>query len=98
MTNSCKNCKHWNTKESNSIWFRPNGVDMGTCDATPMLSEATEWSEDQSDYVEWEDSSRKLTDEYANTKAFVMDGSDYRADLITTSEFYCNQWEVGNNV
>ena len=36
---------------------------------------------------------RVIGSEFANDKAFAQDASDYHADLITTSDFGCVQFE-----
>ena len=51
-----------------------------------MFWNCTEWVEKGDDYV------RELNNEHKNDKAFVQDGSDYIAYLITKEEFGCNQF------
>lgn len=57
-----------------------NADETRTCAAVPMLWDATEWSED----------GRRVTSpKFANTLAFVTDGSDYFAALLTKPDFGC---------
>ena len=47
----------------------------------PMFWDSTEWSE--------EGDGRQIKSEFINQKAFLQDGSDYRAFLIVSDDFGC---------
>ena len=49
-----------------------------------MFWDATEWNSD---------GDRVLIEKYKNTRAFVQDGSDYNAVLLTKADFGCTQHE-----
>jgi len=76
--NTCKNCKFWKTDDDEEI----EGVHR--CGAVMQLWNASEWD------AEYEH--RQIKEEFKSKKSFVQDGSDYRADLITTAKFGCNEF------
>ena len=78
----CKNCKYW--KETNS--YPIEGEKLGKCKKVQMFWNCTEWVEKGDDCV------RELNKKHKDDKAFVQDGSDYIAYLITKEEFGCNQF------
>lgn len=57
-----------------------------------MWEDAREWVDDDAydlpDYA--------LKPQYANRLAFALDGSGYKADLITRAGFGCVQWETSD--
>ena len=73
---NCGNCVHWG-----GISYK-NGT-IKKCNNTPMFWDATKWDD--------EGETRIVKPEYINNKAFVQDGSDYKADLLTMAGFCCNQ-------
>ena len=77
----CKYCKYWQEPDSEYGEI----IESGTCKAVPPLWEVTQWAEDYT--------SRSIKAEYANTLAFVQDGSDYIARLKTLPNFWCVMWE-----
>ena len=80
--NKCVDCKHWD-KNTDSDY--PDNFDFGKCRNVVMFWDATEWEEP--DYER-----RVLTKDAEGKKAFVQDGSDYRAELITLKDFGCNDF------
>lgn len=74
---TCKTCKFWEIPE-NQYGEVPG---TGKCNAMPQFWDASEWVEDSD--------SRKIKPEYAGKLAFVRDGSDYYAALMTMPEFGC---------
>ena len=72
----CDTCQHWQRNEHGT------GSDfaLGRCKAAPMFWDATAWDEE---------GNRVLIQKYADTKAFVQDGSDYSAELLTKPDFGC---------
>jgi hypothetical protein len=49
-----------------------------------MFWHLTDWTDEED---------RVLKEKFKDDKAFVQDGSDYHADLLTLSNFGCNQFE-----
>lgn len=83
---ACKNCKYWGVSE----YYPVKNAEIGKCNRVKLFWDATKWgcSDDPDD---WD--SRVLRDENKNDKAFVQDGSDYQAFLLTLGDFGCNQFE-----
>ena len=81
---NCKDCKHWK-KETGY----PQSFNLGTCNKVVMFWDSTEWGEDSSG-----ETVLNLTDEAKGNLAFVQDGSDYSADLLTLAQFGCVQFEA----
>ena len=81
----CNKCKFW-TKETDSDY--PKHFELGKCTRVKLFWECTEWGDLPND-----DYGRVLTDEAKDNKAFVQDGSDYAAELLTLSDFGCVQFE-----
>lgn len=86
--NTCKTCKHW---KKAGPWETGYGLGLGTCGKFPMYWDATEWSEE--DEEGGVGITRKLNDKYKDNKAFLQDGSDYSADLLTKESFGCVEHE-----
>lgn len=83
----CKNCKYW---EETDVYPIKN-MKIGKCKRVKMFWASTEWTEEErEDYVVI----RKLLKDRENDKAFVQDGSDYVAYLLTLEEFGCNQFSA----
>jgi hypothetical protein len=80
MNMNCATCKHWGDYSD-----APTNIKVGKCNKVPMFWDSTEWKEVGEDYL------RVLTDE--ENKAFVQDGSDYSAKLLTVADFGCVQHE-----
>lgn len=80
MENICKNCKHW----EESKFYNLKGIIFGDCNKVEMFWGCTKWDNE---------GGRILKEEYKDDKAFVQDGSDYTAVLITKEDFGCNQFE-----
>lgn len=89
--NFCKTCVHWEPCQKGDTG---HCLGMGWCKAAPMLWDSTEWSKGGD--------CRVFKAEFANCKAFVQDGSDYSAKLLTLPDFgcvshseYCNGVDCG---
>lgn len=74
---TCNTCRFWSDK----IYDTVNGVELRKCTNVPMFWNATEWNDDGD--------GRTFTDKHADKLAFVQDGSDYSAVLITRGNFGC---------
>ena len=83
-TKTCSTCKHWDPPHS--VCGELPG--SGTCKFTPQLWDATEWGDSQ-----FGETVRIRNPKYARRLAFVQDGSDYPARLVTMAEFGCVQHE-----
>lgn len=84
----CKDCAHWDTEIRNNF---PDGINLGKCSRVKMFWDCTEWDYDN------ELAPRKLTKEARGNLAFVQDGSDYTASLITLDRFGCVQFKEKQN-
>jgi hypothetical protein len=75
---NCKDCKHWDAEN------RSHGMkaEIHKCKRMKMFWDCSDWSEDGNDRIFTDDS-----------LAFVQDGSDYYAELLTKPEFGCAMWE-----
>lgn len=74
----CSNCQFWCRDEEPYS----EALDVKRCKYAVFAEYATKWNEDYD---------RVLKPEFQSVKAFVMDGSGYRAVFYTTSDFGCNQ-------
>lgn len=81
----CEDCKYWANSKDEHDASDVKGIELGRCKRVKMFWDATDW--------DWDADNRVLMDGYENDKAFLQDGSDYRADLITAKEFGCVQFE-----
>jgi hypothetical protein len=79
----CNTCKYWEQSKQNR---EINNV--GNCNAVVMYWEATDWVRNSEDDV-----SLQLKEPYKHKLAFVQDGSDYAASLLTLPTFGCVQHE-----
>lgn len=79
----CKDCKFWTSPEE--LQDYPTGIGVGKCNRVKMFWDNTYWDD------EFE---RALKPSAADHKAFVQDGSDYKASLLTKEDFGCVQFEV----
>ena len=80
----CETCKHW---EKRAKKFLP---EFGVCHGIGMNYAETEWDK--------ETGKIKLKQGSEHIKAFVEDGSDYYAALISTKDFGCVMHEEGKYV
>jgi hypothetical protein len=78
----CDGCKHWNQDQDFA-------AGLGECTRAHPFWELSTWKDDDDGYR------RVLLPAAANDKMFVQDGSDYRAHLITTPDFFCAHFEPG---
>ena len=78
----CKDCRFWERDEDSNLDERQ--FNLRTCRRIKMFWHSTEWSR--------EGEQRVIKEECRNEKAFLQDGSDYRADLLTMPDFGCVQF------
>ncbi len=75
---TCATCVHWLPTTSDHLCHIKS---LGTCQYVRQYWDATEWTKD--------DDHRKVKDSCVNQLAFVQDGSDYYAELLTLATFGC---------
>lgn len=84
---NCGNCKYWDAKgkeESPSWWLgEEKQRSVFKCKRVKMFWDSTDWDKEGENRIFLDDS-----------KAFVQDGSDYYAELLTKADFFCNMWEA----
>ena len=73
----CATCKHWSPSGQ---YETGHSQGMGSCGATPMFWDHTEWNDD---------GERIIKPDSAHITAFVQDASDYSATLYTRPEHGC---------
>lgn len=89
---NCGKCKHWDKgcdSESTSYYWQQKSMGLGVCTKVHQFWNATEWSNDE----DAEDDTRIPKEKHKCDLAFVQDGSDYWALLLTKPEFGCVQFE-----
>lgn len=74
----CDKCKYWINEEY------PTNPDLKVCSKAKPLWECSEWNDDME---------RVMLPEFKDLKMFVQDGSDYRAIMLTRSDFFCAHFE-----
>lgn len=77
---NCNNCKHWGVNKNHL--YAQGKTDVKRCERVPQYWDSTDW-----------DSTGDKRIYTVESKAFVQDGSDYHAELLTKADFYCNMWE-----
>lgn len=76
---NCKDCKHWDYDKD---FYGNIRKDIGVCRRVKMFWDCSMWNEE---------GTRIFTDD---SLAFVQDGSDYHAELLSRPEFGCVMWEA----
>jgi hypothetical protein len=86
----CDGCKHWKKGSDNAEWEAESagfGECLGVRERWVIQDEASEgmkWdSEDNSSFV------TKRVEALKAARAYVQDGSQYRAELFTAPDFFC---------
>lgn len=72
----CDACKYWDEKEARDL----DGLPLGLCTRAMPLWDATTWNKE---------GKRVLEPKFADRRFFAQDGSDYRADVYTATDFFC---------
>ncbi len=91
-TMKCSACSLWNKSDKGEPGWR---MGMGRCTNVPKFFDATE------DIVEFDpydagEGARTLKAEFVGVKALALDGSGYRAELITAPDFGCVSYAIRN--
>jgi len=81
----CENCTFWSMNTDSKY---PAHLGLGKCKRVKLFWNCTEWEKPDCDRL-------VFTKEAENNKAFVQDGSDYKAELITLKDFGCVQFVNG---
>jgi hypothetical protein len=89
----CDQCRHWNEQDKHD--WEAAGVGFGECKRirerwviTDKATKGIEWdSKDTSPYV------TKRREALLAARAYVQDGSEYRAELFTRPDFFCALFE-----
>ena len=76
----CESCRYWNDNVSWRVGHEPA---VRRCNKINMFWDSTDWDSAGDKRIFKDDS-----------LAFVQDGSDYHAELLTKADFYCNMWEA----
>jgi len=84
MEKICENCKFWDITKQYPL----KEGQIGECKRVKMFWDNTEWFDNEDGEYR-----RRLIENSKNDKAFVQDGSDYMAQLLTLTTFGCNQFE-----
>ena len=92
----CDSCKHWHTKEVQPEWDA-EAIGFHKCkavrerwDIQDKASEGLDWDASQED-GKW---SKVRNDALKASRAYVQDGSQYIADLVTGPDFFCALHEL----
>lgn len=85
MTKNCMACKLWTKSEKGEPGWR---MGMGKCTNVPKFHDATE-DVGEYDPEDAGDGPRTLKPEFQGIKALCLDGTGYRAELITAADFGC---------
>lgn len=75
---NCKTCKHWGEIQAHKSGLMSQ---VAECEKIPMYWEATDW----------DDNGKRIFKD--DSLAFVQDGSDYCAYLLTKENFGCAMYE-----
>lgn len=81
MNGRCVSCKHWDRSKE---YEAGHSQGLGLCANAKMLWESTEWEEKSDDRV--------FKESAEGSGAFVQDGSDYWAKLLTRPTFGCTDY------
>lgn len=82
--NNCGNCIFWSHDQEDLVdhWCDNPTTVVKKCKKVQMFWDSTDWDKEGEKRI------------FLNSNlAFVQDGSDYYAELLTKKDFYCNMWE-----
>lgn len=89
-TMNCSACKLWAKSKKGAPGWR---MGMGKCTNVPKFFDATDDLE-EFDPEDTGNGARTLKAEYAGVKALALDGTGYRAELITAPDFGCVSFDL----
>lgn len=88
MIGFCKDCRNWSTKQPGE-----QGASIGVGQCTVVLNYFDVVEQDESKCnVEYSFSDDVLRPQYKGIKAVGLDGSGYRAELLTMPDFGCTNF------
>lgn len=76
----CDECRYWDLEAGKR---ECGGKIVGECTRAIPWWIASDWK------VSDDDAERVLLDEYKDRRFFAQDGSDYKATVLTTGDFFC---------
>lgn len=85
----CDECKYWDENELKKA--EPNNFLIGLCTRVMPFWDATTW---EGGRFNEQITKRVLLPEFADRRFFAQDGSDYRADVYTTPDFFCADFDA----
>jgi hypothetical protein len=93
----CDKCRYWEPRiEQEEIQFFIPPLKLGTCSRAMPFWEASEWAGEEIEAkfpeTEWREA-RVMKPEFADRRFFAQDGSDYRAVVLTSGDFFCADFE-----
>lgn len=83
----CDQCVYW---DENEVKQAGDQFIIGLCTRAMPFWDATDWRCDEGG----DSDGRFLKPEFADRKFFAQDGSDYRADVYTTPDFFCAEFKA----
>lgn len=91
----CDGCKHWKQQSDNEDW-EAHGVGFGECLAVRERWRITDDAvkDMQYEYDEASQFQTKRREALRTARAYVQDGSEYRAELFTGPDFFCALFEA----
>ncbi len=85
----CDECRHWATEEWLQWDWEANGIGFRQCMAVRerwKIQDAVCDQRSGDEHIEMRKQALKAT------RAYVQDGSEYHAELITGPDFFCALW------
>ena len=90
--NNCKDCAKWKSEPGDSY---PKKIKIGKCNNAPMFWGSTEWTQcNCNGGIGCSCDIQMVVRPEIESLAFVQDGSDYYAELLTLENFGCIQWKA----
>jgi hypothetical protein len=90
MNMRCDKCKFWKDKSENPEW------EAGEAGFKQCLGVRARWriQDEASSGIEWDNVEegqymKRRREALKNARAYVQDGSEYRAELFTAPDFFC---------
>ncbi len=83
----CDQCKHWDTEEIEPEWDA-EAIGFHKCRAMRERWRIQDEASGKLDY-ESKDYSKVRNDALKSARAYVQDGSQYMAELVTGPDFFC---------
>lgn len=91
----CDECRHWKKESENEEWeakMAGFGECLGVRERWRIQDEATK-------NLEWDDAEdgaymKAQREALQAARAYVQDGSQYRAELFTAPDFFCALWNA----